>query len=96
VAEQIPLFIAGATHTRELAIARSRARREVAVALGQIGDQLAMTLWRTERLARAVERHRECLCCGPDLEHALAAFADAPRGRRPATTRILPVVGWAA
>ncbi|MCW3046823.1 MAG: hypothetical protein JWO74_1107 [Solirubrobacterales bacterium] len=93
---QLPLFVSRATHLRDLAVVRSRARREVAVAVGQLGDQLAMTLWRAERVARAVEAMRACPRCAPGVERALADYADAPTGRRPPATRVLPVRGWAS
>ena len=91
----MPLFVSGDAHSREVATLQAHARREVAVAMGQVGDQLAMTLWRGDRLARTVAAHTSCLCCGPAIERAVLEYATAPRGRRPPSTRLLPLMGWA-
>jgi hypothetical protein len=94
VSSQLPLFVAGVTHQHELAVVHSRARRDIALAMGQIGDQLAMTLWRGEQLADALQRHRSCSSCGQAIDRALAAYISAPLGRRPPPIRIMPVIGW--
>jgi hypothetical protein len=81
---------------RDLAAAQSRHRRDVAVAIGQIGDQLALSLWRGDELARSMRRQPLCLACRDALEPALRCYEKAPRGRASPPTRILPMLGATA
>ena len=96
-AGQLPLFallaVQSANHRRDLAIAPSRGRRDVAAALGQIGNQLALSLWRGDELARAIRREPLCPDCAAKLAAALKRFDEAPLGRHPAPGRLLPLIG---
>jgi hypothetical protein len=76
---------------RELRVVESRAAREVAVAIGQVGDQLALALWSGERLAKEGEQNLGCASCGRRLRRALDEYRTAPRGRHRA--RVLPLCG---
>jgi hypothetical protein len=95
--DQLPLFVLLATqsrrNTRELAMVESRGRREVAAALGQIGNQLALALWRGEELARSVRREHLCPECTAKLAPALERFVEAPLGRHAPPARLLPLIG---
>src|SRR4051794_6778206 len=82
-----------ARHQRELAITRSRARRELARAIGQVGNQLALALWRAEELASGVRRTPMCSACRLAVQPVLERFDEFPQGRLPPPSRCLPIVG---
>jgi hypothetical protein len=96
-ADQLSLFVLlvvqSSWHTRELAIVESRSRRDVAVAIGQIGNQLALALWRGDELARSIRTERLCPECAAKLARSIDRFGDAPRGRHPPSGRLLPLLG---
>jgi hypothetical protein len=97
---QMQLFVLLAAQSasrqrRDLAAARSRGRREVALAIGQIGNQLALALWRGEELARVVRSSELCPACTDVLGPALEQFNDGPKGRHAPPSRILPVLSGA-
>jgi hypothetical protein len=94
---QMQLFVLLAAqterHRREADLARSTARREIANALGQIGNQLALALWRGDELANSVRHAPLCPSCRDAVAAALERYNSAPTGRLPAPSRYLPVLG---
>jgi hypothetical protein len=95
---QMRLFVRFATRTderrrRDISIATSRGRRDVALAIGEVGNQLALALWRADELAIAVRSARLCPDCAGQLEPAMQRFDDFPTSRSPPPVRILPVIG---
>lgn len=97
---QLQLFARLAIHSaaqqrRQLAVTRSRSKRDIAVAIGQVGNQLALALWRADELASAVRSTRLCPACSTALQPALERFDEFPGGRHPPPLRYLPVIGTA-
>ena len=94
---QMQLFVLLAAqterHRREADVARSTARREIAHALGQVGIQLALTLWRGDQLASAIRHAPLCPACRATVTPALDRYRSAPTGRLPPPSRYLPVLG---
>src|SRR3954453_5152948 len=98
---QLQLFVVllaaqAAEHKRATALAESRHRRDIAAALGQVGNQLALALWRGDDLARCVRRQPTCPTCSAVVSSALTRFDNASLGRGMPRSRILPVLGTAS
>ncbi len=63
------------------------------MAVGQVGNQLALALWRADELVLAVRSAQMCSDCAARLAPALRRFDDFPNSRNPPPSRYLPVVG---
>lgn len=82
-----------AQHRREANRARSAARRDVVCALGQIGNQLALALWRGDELTGSLRQAHLCSPCTQAISPLLERYDSAPTGRLPPPSRYLPVMG---
>jgi hypothetical protein len=95
---QLQLFALLAAQTvkrqeRQLALTESQSRRDIVRALGQVGNQLALALWRGDELAASVRRAPLCSVCQKLVLAPLQQYDGSPTGRLPPPSRYLPVLG---
>jgi hypothetical protein len=96
---QMALFLVGVgairerdNHALELRRAQVSSARRATTVAGELGDQLAMVLWRGEQLAVAVRT--QCCCnCAARLGPFVSAYNTAAAPRSSTVARWLPVRG---